>query len=263
MNEISQEQFKKSEKIVRSFGENIRHARQSELAFDLKDSRDMVTSLEKELEPLILEEFHKIFPEASVYVEDTKSLIIDSELEIYIDIIDGTKYFVPDVPLYSVSVGINYKKKETAGFVYHISSDMLYSGMVGFGAFVNGNKLETQNIKKLSESIICVDTMPSSAKEVMKWRTDSLASLFSSAYRVRLLGQGSLGLCWTAQGAFDAFIDLGETYSNKPTDLIGGIAICKATGCLMTQKAINSQTVSVICSQPNISEAIFDLLKTV
>jgi fructose-1,6-bisphosphatase/inositol monophosphatase family enzyme len=52
--------------------------------------------------------------------------------------------------------------------------------------------------------------------------------LIEHAHRVRIIGVGSLGLCFCAEGGFDAYVNLGSTW--KHHDIAAGEIIVREAG---------------------------------
>ena len=169
----------------------------------------------------ILEQHLKeAFEEAGWLSEETgddKSRL-DKEYCWIVDPLDGTREFTLGIPEFAVSVALIQGDQAVVGVLYNPITKQLFSGIVGQGAWYNGEPCSTTDKPDLDGArVVC------SRSEMKKgWFDDwkdqlELTPTGSVAYKFGLVAAG-----------------LAEaTFTNKPRnawDLAGGVAIVNAAG---------------------------------
>jgi myo-inositol-1(or 4)-monophosphatase len=91
-----------------------------------------------------------------------------------------------------------------------------YTALLGQGAFANNKQLHVSHTSMLADALISIDqyAFGEDAERKNRWRMRLTERLAHDAQRVRMLGSSAINLAWTAEGRFDACIQLG----NKPWD---------------------------------------------
>ncbi len=196
--------------------------------------RDITTNVDIEVEELIVAAIQKKFPDHNIIREEGEDTDKGSEYTWMIDPIDGTKYFVAGIKLFTVSIGLWRKGQPMLGVVYNPGTDDLWRAEVGGGAFMNKKRIRVANIKSLTEAMASIDVTKFNQLNP-KERTNALRRLNAIAnnfYRFRSFGSGSLSLCFLAQGHLDAYLDLTGRQPIK--DIGAGLAIAKEAGAKIT-----------------------------
>jgi myo-inositol-1(or 4)-monophosphatase len=148
---------------------------------------------------------------------DDKSRL-DCEFCWIVDPLDGTREFTLGIPEFAVSVALIQGDRAVVGVLYNPITQELFSGIVGQGAWYNGQPCRTSDKADLDGArVVC------SRSEMKKgwfdaWKDQlTLTPTGSVAYKFGLVGAG-----------------LAEaTFTNKPRnawDLAGGVAIVEAAG---------------------------------
>jgi myo-inositol-1(or 4)-monophosphatase len=147
-----------------------------------------------------------------------------------IDPIDGTKYYAAHSSLFAISVALFHQGEPLLGVVHAPASGQCFHAYRGGGTFLDEQKLSGPKADKLSNAIVNIDTPQSDElpAEEQHWFERKLIELTRRVYRVRMLGLGSLGACWIASGALDAYVDLSGYV--KPQDIAAGRIIMQEAG---------------------------------
>ena len=172
----------------------------------------------------------------------------------YIDPLDGTTNYVHGNPYYAVSIGLEYDGALLMGVVYDPTRDELFSALKQQGAFCNGNKIKTSDIKHLEKALV-VASLPVRTS-VEDPAVQRFLKVLPAAQNVQRTGSASLNLCYVASSRIDAF----WSSSLKPWDMAAGAIIAAEAGGVVT--GLSNQPFEI--SQPEIlcgsSRALHDEL---
>jgi len=153
----------------------------------------------------------------------------DAEHVWVLDPIDGTKYFLRGVPLYSIALALEQRGKLVLGVVLFPETGQLFCAAAGCGAKLEEKPAVCSRTEQLDQALLCVE-IPSrdSPPAERRWALQKLALLVDRTQRVRIVGLASFGLCFTATGGFDAYVNLGS--SPKYCDIAAGQVIVQEAG---------------------------------
>ena len=218
-----------AQKIIHEAGLLAKKIRQQPRIIKRKEFNEPVTEVDIRVEEYVISSLKKLFPDHGFDSEERGQENIDAEYVWILDPIDGTSYYVKDVPLYSVSLALERNKQIILGIVYCPEFDQMYCASSGKGATLNGHGIRCSSEKYLKKASICLE-MPSgnSSSIEQQWAMEKISVLIKCAYRVRIIGVGSLGLCFCAMGGFDTYINLGTMW--KHHDIAAGKFIIHEAG---------------------------------
>ena len=128
--------YKAIEEVVRRAGMMMKEAHLSSDSVHHKEgAANFVTSYDVAIQRFLIEELHRIVPEAAFFgEEETEGNTREKELDglcFLIDPIDGTTNFMFRYNYSCVSVGLAYAREMTAGFVYNPYVDEMYTAVRG------------------------------------------------------------------------------------------------------------------------------------
>lgn len=219
--------LQQTEKVAKEAGAFIRKERQS---FDLnkveqKGLNDLVSYVDKEAEKIIVDRLSRILPEADFITEEGTGSTNGKEYTWIIDPLDGTTNFIHGLPVFSVSIGLKYKKEVVLGVVYEINLEECFSAFKGNGAYCNGKKISVSPSKTLGDSLIGTGFPYSAFGEIDNYLA-VLRLLMEKCHGLRRMGSAAVDLCYVACGRFDGFFE----YDLKPYDVAAGIIIIQEAG---------------------------------
>jgi len=259
---------RKIEKLAIRAGEKILHADTDALqdvTITTKSSRrDLVTSMDLEIQRMLMTELKKLIPEcrflceesipemADAMITDTDSITGGSSITdgicFIIDPIDGTANFVHGNRHSCTSVAMTADGETQIGVIYDPYRDELFSARKGCGCFLNGEKLPVFDASMKNE-ITVFGTAP--YDDTTNGPTFRLAqNLYELSADVRRTGSAALDCCWTACGRFGLYAEL----SLSAWDFAAGQLIAEETGCIVT--TIDGQPLtfegkpSILCGRP-------------
>ena len=178
---------------------------------------DLVTKADMDAEKIITQSIKKEFPQHNIIAEENDFHKIDSDFCWVIDPLDGTTNFVHTLPIFAVSIGLQYKDETILGVVFNPAYNQCFHATLNGGAFLNNTPINTSSTDTLSKSLL-VTGFPYIHDE--KWRISF--SLFEDFYSrnqgMRRLGAAALDFCFVAMGRFDGFYE----FNLKPWDVCAG-----------------------------------------
>ena len=225
-------------KIAREAGGILRDGFSKVRHVKMKGKIDPVTEYDIRSEKFIKAAIQKACPDHEILAEESGMGETRSPYRWVIDPLDGTVNYAHQLPVYCVSIGLEYKGRCTAGVVYDPERDELFSAGRSLGAKLNGKKITVSPESKLDSALLATGF----AYDVRTARRNNLglfARMVKNAQAVRRLGSAALDLCWTACGRFDGFWELGL----HPWDTAAALVILEEAGGKVTR--LNGQPYSI------------------
>ena len=115
---------------------------------------DLVTIADTQSEQFIINKIKKYFPEHHIISEESNQEKIDSDYCWIIDPLDGTTNYVHNLPIFAVSIGLQYKNTTIIGVVYNPAADKCFYAEKNKGASLNGEKIIVTSCNTLSNSLL-------------------------------------------------------------------------------------------------------------
>ena len=184
-----------------------------------KEGTDPVTTADLAANDFLRQRLMAVLPEAGWLSEETK----DSDerlLKRYVwivDPIDGTKEFVERVPEYAVSVALSYEGHALLGVVYNPAKDECYAGLVGVGAWLNGDSVSAVFLSEGKLKVL------GSRSEIKRGEFEH----FMQLVEVEAVGSIAYKLALVASGRANATWSLGP---KNEWDIAAGVALINAAG---------------------------------
>ncbi|OUW62354.1 MAG: hypothetical protein CBD58_01950 [bacterium TMED198] len=188
--------------------------------------RDLVTKADLESEDYIIKMIQSTYLNHDVIAEESSTLLNESnDFRWIVDPLDGTTNFVHNLPIFAVSIGLQYKKETVVGVVYNPVYDQCFYAAKGKGAFLNNKPIKVSSCKSLSESLL-VTGFPYICDERWTASFRLFEELYGTCQGIRRLGAAALDFCFVAMGRFEGFYE----YSLQPWDICAGDLILREAG---------------------------------
>lgn len=153
-------------------------------------------------------------------VAEKHDLLFDSEEEplfkdskdrfvLRADPLDGTKHFRVGLDLFSCALSLSYSNVVKFAMVIHPTTGRIYSAYQGKGAFLNDRPIQTST-HKLEKGFVFYE-QPHPDDLAYQHLETILRKTNLHSFRLRNIGNASLSLCYLAQGAAVAFVNLSRT----------------------------------------------------
>jgi myo-inositol-1(or 4)-monophosphatase len=161
---------------------------------------------------------HRLLPAGvSVLSEESGHHDGDSALTVVVDPVDGTENAVRGFPHYATSLCAVDEEGPIAAVVLDLTSGACYEAVRGERATRDGVVVQRSDAEQLDAAFVGYSGLPS---DLPRWRVG------------RAIGSVALGLCYVAEGIFDAFIDFDDDV-HAPWDYLGGYLVCRQAGALV------------------------------
>ena len=168
------------------------------------DERDVVTSVDFEINAFLVEEITKAFPQDRVSSEEGGGVEGRGGREWVLDPVDGSANFSRAIPHYAVCAALLVEGVPSVGAVYNPMTDELFSFEKGQGAFLNGEKISVSAITDpvRAQGIIVVGHQP----PLWDWGAATYRSFLEGLKKLKALGSSALDLCFVAAGRVDIVV---------------------------------------------------------
>jgi len=196
---------KASKILIRDFGEL------EKLQVSSKGPSDFVTSSDKKVEKIIIEELTKSRKKFSVLSEEIGELK-NSDKDNYwiIDPIDGTINFLHGIPHFAISIALKSNKEIVSGLIFDpIKNEMFYAEKNN-GAYFNNQRIRVSKKKNLDECLFATGS-----------KSENINSL-----NIRKTGCAALDMAYVGAGRYDGCFQKNLNI----WDIAAGIIIIKEAG---------------------------------
>ncbi|MCH7850065.1 MAG: inositol monophosphatase [Nanoarchaeota archaeon] len=208
---------------ARKAGEYLRDLKLKDIEVLSNLDNDIKLDVDKKAEGIILNQLkdsiHGILSEESGNVRESKT-----GLKWVIDPLDGSLNFFKGLPQNVVSIGLFKDLKPIAGVVYDYNQDEMYTGIVGSGAWLNGQNIKVSDISPADKSIMAIG-FPSKLEITEEHLLDFVKKI-QTYKKIRYFGSAALSLVYVASGKLEAYTQEGIKF----WDFAGGLAIAVAAG---------------------------------
>lgn len=187
---------------------------------------DVVTEADKAAERVIIEGIRQEFPSHSILSEESgKTCMPDSEWLWVIDPLDGTTNFKQGLPVYSISIALQYRGETVAGVVYVPYLSEMFHAAKGAGAFLNGRQLHCGENDRLATMVVATG-MPYDRDRHPDNNLDNISRVCMHVRGIRRMGSAAIDLAYTAAGYFDAYWELNLNL----WDIAAGVLLVREAG---------------------------------
>lgn len=212
--------------LARDAGAVLRRGFRTAMQVRLKSRIDPVTEFDLKSEKLIVDTLKKKYPTHSIQTEESKLHLSDGDsLRWIVDPLDGTVNYAHGLPVYCVSIGLQFDGDIICGAVYDPERDELFSAVIGQGSFCNRERLAVSKVDKLRSALIATGF----AYDIGTAKRNNLglfARVAKKVQGVRRPGSAAIDLCWLASGRIDAYWEL----KLHPWDVAAGTLIVTEAG---------------------------------
>ncbi|MDR3588365.1 MAG: inositol monophosphatase family protein [Negativicutes bacterium] len=203
--------------------ENLDTAR---LEVDTKSSSiDLVTEIDKKSEQMIVGFIQKQYPSHGILAEESGRYPADSDYLWIVDPLDGTTNYAQGLPIFCVSIALQYRGETVLGVIYCPVVNQLFTAIRGRGAWLNGRKLQVSAKQNLIDSVLATgfpyDIADNPANNITYFRR-----IIVKARAVRRIGSAAYDLACVAAGKFDAYWEL----KTMPWDVAAGMLLVEEAG---------------------------------
>lgn len=207
-----------------------------------KARSDLVTEHDEKCERLVRARLTAAFPRHGIVGEEGEAERVDAELVWYVDPIDGTSNFAHGHPFFCLAIGLAHRtqagERPLLGVVLGPAMGLEWSGGRGLGVLrrvggeTAGERVRVSGTARLRDAL-CATGFPASRATSPDNNYPAFLAMDAASHGVRRCGAAAMELCLVADGAYDAFWDLGL----KPWDVCAGTALVEEAGGQVTDFA--------------------------
>lgn len=200
--------------------------RKSDLHIEVKtNEHDIVTVVDKACEKYLLSQIAEKYPSHAILGEETGMHEHKSPFLWVIDPLDGTTNYSQGLPIFCVSIGLQYQGKTIVGVVYAPYLNELYTAIAGAGAQCNGIPIHVSEKKRMEQAVLCTG-FPVDKDRNPDNNLDNVSRILPRVRGLRRQGSAAYDLCCTAAGYLDGYWEMGIS----PWDVCAGSLIVTEAG---------------------------------
>ncbi len=251
-----------AEQLARAAGELITRGRPNrvEVAATKSSPTDVVTAMDRAAEGLITDQLAQTRPDDAVFGEEGGRVFGASGLTWVIDPIDGTVNYLYGLPAYAVSVavvtgdpGVPGAWQPVAGCVYNPASNETWTAASGYGAYLDGVRLEARPAPDLALALIGTGFGYRAQDRAAQARV--LSALLPLVRDIRRIGSAALDLCAVATGRLDGYYEQGL----HVWDIAAALLVVVEAGGEVTGPAGGAPSEDlVVCAREPLLSALLD-----
>lgn len=192
---------------------------------ETKSLNSLVSYVDKEAEKQLVTGLKYLFPDSTFLTEEETVHSESGTYQWIIDPLDGTTNFLHQIPVFSISIALQYQGRTILGIVHEINRDECFYAWKNGGAFLNGQSIQTSSNDALADSLIATGFPYYDYSKTARF-LKSLEYFMKNTRGVRRLGSAAVDLAYVACGRFDAFYE----YSLHPWDVAAGAFLVQEAG---------------------------------
>lgn len=222
------------------------------------EERNLVSEIDKGSEKKIIDIIKRHFPAHGILAEESGASGT-SDYKWIIDPLDGTTNFLHGLPLYCVTIGLEYKGEVVAGVVYDPNLDELFTAERGSGAYLNGKRMQVSKSRELIQSLL-VTGFPYDIANNPDNAIEHFVNFLVKGQGIRRLGSAAMDLSYIAAGRLDGFWEVNL----NPWDMAAGLLFVQEAGGKVTDFTGTPSTVytkQILASNGHIHNAMLAVLQ--
>ena len=211
---------------------------------------DLVTEIDKMSEKRIVQFIEANYPSHGILAEESGRSANDSDYLWVIDPIDGTTNYSQGLPIFSISIGLQYQGTTVLGVVYAPVLQQMFTAIKGQGAYLNDTKLHISTKKSLADCVLATGFPYDRVSNPVN-NLNYFAAIALKARGVRRFGSAAYDLACVAAGRFDGYWEM----SLSPWDVCAGILLVQEAGGEIVHFR-QDRKISIIAANTAICKAI-------
>ena len=223
------------------------------------EERNLVSEIDKTSEAKIIRTIKQHYPGHAILAEESGASSATSDYKWVIDPLDGTTNFLHGVPIFCVTIAIEYKGELVAGVVYDPNLDELFTAERGSGCYCNGRRMKVSQAPGLINSLL-VTGFPYDIAQNPDNAVGHFVNFLMEGQGIRRLGSAALDLSYVAAGRFDGFWEVNL----NPWDMAAGVLFIQEAGGKVTDFSGAPSSIyrkQVLATNGLIHEAMVNVLR--
>lgn len=217
---------------------------------------DVVTEVDKACEAFFIEKIGNTYPSHSILGEETGAHQKESDWTWVIDPLDGTNNYSQGLPIFCVSVGLQYKGETRIGVVYIPYLDELFTAKRGEGAMWNGKAIHVSRKGNLNECVLGTG-FPYDKGTNPDNNLNNVTAILPNIRGIRRMGAAAYDLCCVACGLLDGYWELDL----KPWDACAGTLIVEEAGGIV-RTFRDDRNISIVAGNEKVVSQVLGLIES-
>lgn len=219
-----------------------------------QNESDIVTKADKASEALIKQRIHETYPDHGILSEESDEEKGTSGYRWVIDPLDGTTNYTAGLPLFAVSIALEYNEEAVAAVVFAPYLNEMFHAVRGEGAFLNGEPIHVSPNDRLDRAVVATG-FPVDKHINPDNNIDVASQVIPQVRGLRRLGAASVDLCYVAAGYLDAYWEMNL----HRWDIAAATLILTEAGGRHTFYR-NDRNYSIVAGSPEIHDRILDII---
>ncbi|WZL71950.1 inositol monophosphatase family protein [Clostridiaceae bacterium 35-E11] len=186
---------------------------------------DLVTEVDERSEKYIIEAIKKHYPGHRILSEEAGNFQIESDYLWIVDPLDGTTNYAQGLPIFAISIALQYKEDTVLGVVYIPMLDEMFEAIKGEKAYLNGKQIVVGNKKDLRQCVLA-SGFPYDRETNRDNNANYFCHFIPKVRGLRRIGVAAYDLANVAAGRLDGYWELNLSL----WDVAAGILILKEAG---------------------------------
>jgi len=218
---------------------------------------DLVTEIARRSDNLIVGFLHQEYPEHAILAEESGESGEKSEYRWVIDPVDGTTNYAQGLPIFAVSIALEYRQEAVMGIVYEPVTDEMFPAIRGQGAYMNGNRLQVGTKTELLDCVVATGFPYDAATHPLN-NLDYFSAMLPKARAIRRMGSAAYDLACVSSGAFDGFWEMNLSLWDAAAAML---VVQEAGGVVWPFR--QDRKISIVAGNETIARKILQVLRGV
>jgi myo-inositol-1(or 4)-monophosphatase len=260
-NELSLDFIKETRRIIQDVAAFILHERKTFSAekIEHKGPNDLVSYVDRKSEIMLRTGLEALLPGSGFIGEEGGHHHDQAQWRWIVDPLDGTTNFIHGVPVYCVSVGLQYEGETLLGIIHDVPQDVAFWAVKGKGAFANETPIHVSPTSRLGDALLGTG-FPTAIFDQADDYLSAIQTFLAQCHGVRRFGSAALDMAYVACGRLDGYFEIGL----KPWDVAAGALLVTEAGGSVT--AIQDQQdylfgKQIVVSNGRLQQALLEVLR--
>jgi myo-inositol-1(or 4)-monophosphatase len=229
-----------------------------DLIMDRKStSIDLVTEIDRRSDDIIVGFLRQEYPDHAILAEESGESGQESDYRWVIDPLDGTTNYAQGLPIFDVSIALEYRRKAVLGIVYEPVTNEMFTAIQGYGAYHNGIRIQVSDKTELIDCVLATGFPYDIATHPVN-NMDYFSAMATKTRAIRRMGAAAYDLACVASGGFDGFWEM----CLSPWDAAAAMLVVEEAGGVVWPFR-NDRKISIVAGNERISRQIMTVLREV
>jgi len=196
----------------------------SRIQVNAEEGKDIKIDADVQSEKVILDHLIKHTPYSILSEEKGLMEREESDYLWVVDPLDGTMNYFRGIPVCCTSIGLWRDGEPVSGVVYNFNTQECFTGIVGEGAWLNGEQISVTNMDNKEKAVL--STGFPSYTDFSDEAVKSFVVDLQTYKKIRMIGSAAMSICYVACGRVDAYYERDIMF----WDIAGGIPVVLGAG---------------------------------